>query len=228
MASQRIPQTELARLEWAREHATLWSGQGVAAAIGLTAPQVAALDAAVTLAEARRASQVVANTAKLSATEAKDVAMSALDERIAAAVATIDAFALTSTNPDVYATAGIPAPKAPSPRQAPPQPVLETPAHLSGGAIRVAFKVATGGGAQYLIQRRDTHLEGTPGDWFTIASVAEKTYNDLAVPFGLREVAYRVRAALSNGAASEWSESATFSFGTVGSQGGPMSLKKSA
>ena len=68
----------------------------------------------------------------------------------------------------------------------------------------------------------------TPDNWFTIASVAEKTYNDLAVPFGLREVAYRVRAALSNGAASEWSEAAIFSFGTVGSQGGAMALKKSA
>lgn len=228
MAADRIPQTEQARIEWARDHVTLWSGQGIATSIGLAAGQVASLNAAVTLAETRRAAQVAANTAKLAATEAKNVAIDSMDEQIGAAVATIDAFALASGNPDVYSTAGIPAPKAASPRQAPPQPELETPENLSGGIIRLAFKVVTGGGAQYLIQRRDTPLEGGPGDWFTIASVAQKTYDDQAVPFGLREVAYRVRASLSNGAASGWSESATFSFGTAGSQGGPLANKRIA
>lgn len=58
--------------------------------------------------------------------------------------------------------------------------------------------------------------------------MTDKFYDDQAVPFGLLETQYRVRAQISSGPASEWSEPATFSFGTQGSSGGPMSVADAA
>ncbi|MFI4883557.1 MAG: hypothetical protein ACIAQU_13330, partial [Phycisphaerales bacterium JB064] len=105
---------------------------------------------------------------------------------------------------------------------APPQPIVKTPVQLSGGTVRVEFTVTTGGNAQYLVQRMDTRLDNTSTGWFALGTATEKVFVDEAIPFGLRQVQYRVAAQLSSGPVSEWSEPATFSFGTQGSQAGPM------
>ena len=137
-------------------------------------------------------------------------------------LATIKAFAKATGDPSVYTKAQIPEPSDPSERTAPPQPVVKTPVQLSGGVIRVDFTVTTGGSAQYLVQRQDTRLDNTETNWFPVGTVTEKSFRDEAVPFGLRRVQYRVAAQLSSGPVSEWSEPASFSFGTQGSQAGPM------
>lgn len=221
--SDRIPPKEADRVAWAREHATLWAGgQGGPPNIGVTAQQVANFDTAVTDTEAKRAAKRAAATAAKAATEAKDDSLEEMNRQISALVATIDAHALATQDPGVYQRAGLTPPKDPSERSAPPQPIVKTPVQLSGGIVRVEFTVTTGGGAQYLVQRADTRLDNTTTNWFPVGTVTEKFFRDEAIPFGLRQVQYRVAAQISSGPVSEWSEPATFSFGTQGSQAGPM------
>jgi len=221
--AERIPSREAERVAWARERATLWAGgQSGPPDIGVTSQQISDFTSSVSDIEDRRIARQAAATAARTATESKDNALDEMNRQISALVATIDAYALATQDPGVYARAGLPAPKDPTERSAPPQPILKTPIQRSGGIVRLEFTVTTGGGAQYQVERRDTPLGGTPGEWTRLNTVTDKFYDDQAVPFGLLEAQYRVRAQISSGPASEWSEPATFSFGTQGSQAGPQ------
>ena len=225
----RIPDTDAAFLTFARERANIWAGgQGGPPVIGLSAQQIADTEAATAAAEAADEAARNARNISKAATVAKRAAFAALEQVIGADIDTIDAFAKATKDPLVYQKAQIDPPKEPSERDAPPAPVIGEVVLASGGTVRVPFTVVSGGGAQYQVQRRDTRLDNTSTDWFPVATITEKTYDDQAIPFGLREVQYRVRAQLSSGPASPWSGAYTFSFGSVGSQAGPAASSDAA
>lgn len=201
-------------------HVPVWTAR--AAEIGLDPQSMAELSALLSDAQSKLTQQNLKEDEKLAATADSNLAAKALRTAGAADLATIKAFAKKTGDTSVYIKAQIPEPSDPSERPAPPQPVVKTPVQLSGGIIRVEFTVTTGGGAQYLVQRADTRLDNTTTNWFPVGTVTEKFFRDEAIPFGLRQVQYRVAAQISSGPVSEWSEPATFSFGTQGSQAGPM------
>lgn len=219
----RTPTTDQAFITFSRDHINVWSGgQGTPPEIGLSSSQLTDTEAATAAAEAAYQAMTVARNASRAATEAKDNAIAALRAVIGADIDTIDAFAKATKDPDIWVLAQIPAPKDPSERTAPDAPAIGEIVLSSGGIVRVPFTVVGGGGAQYQVQRRDTNLDNTSTDWFPVATITEKTFDDQAIPFGLRQVQYRVRAQLSSGPASPWSTTASFSFGSVGSQAGPQ------
>lgn len=223
----RTPTTEQAYIAFARQHYTVWNGgQAGPPVIGLSSIQLQETSDAVDAAEAAYTAALAARDASKAATEAKDIAMAALQAVIGADIDTIDAFAKATKDPNVWVLAQIPAPKDPSSREAPPAPAIGEIVLASGGVVRVPFTVTSGGGAQYLVQRRDTALDNASTDWFPVGTITEKTFDDQAIPFGLRQVQYRVRAQLSSGPASAWSTAASFSFGSVGSQAGPQAKAK--
>ncbi|MGD1917245.1 MAG: hypothetical protein ACFCBV_13810 [Phycisphaerales bacterium] len=225
----RTPSTEQAFISFARTHIDIWSGgEGQPPVIGLSSQQLLDTESATAAAEAAYSAMLAARDASRAATEAKDNALDALKAVIGADVDTIDAFAKATTDPNVWVLAQIPAPKDPSERTAPDAPVIGEVLLTSGGIVRVPFTVATGGGAQYQIERRDTPLAGTTSDWFPIATTTDKTFSDQSIPFGLTQVQYRVRAQLSSGPASPWSTVASFSFGSTGSVAGPAAAADAA
>lgn len=217
----RTPTTEQAYIAFARQHLTVWEGNGgQPPAIGLSSQQLLDTSAATDAAEAAYAAALAARDASKAATEAKDNALEALRQVIGADIDTIDAFAKATQDPDVWVLAQIPAPKDPSSREAPPAPSFGELLQTGSGFIRGTFTVASGGGAQYQLQRRDTALGGTAGPWTVVGVLADKTFEDQGVPVGLLKVEYRVRAQLSTGMASPWSNEVGFNFG---SQGSPLS-----
>lgn len=219
----RIPDTDEAFIDFARLHIDLWTGgQSGGPDIGLTEAQLTETESATAAAESAALLARQARSASKAATAAKRQAIKALEGVFAADVATIDAYAMSTKDPSVYQRAQIDAPKDPSEREAPPTPVFGPVVQNSGGVIAAGFKVTAGGGAQYTLQRRDTALDGSITEWRAVATLTEKAFEDPTIPLGLRKVEYRVRAQISTGAASPWSNEVGFNFGSMGSQAGPQ------
>ncbi|MFI4914991.1 MAG: hypothetical protein ACIAS6_00615 [Phycisphaerales bacterium JB060] len=212
----RIPSDDAAFLAWARTHADLWSpASGQPPAIGLDEAERARFLARCAAAEAAHAAMLAARRKALDATALKDTTFAALRREASGDLARIDAHAATTGDDKTHARAGVRAPKTPSERPAPPEPRDLRTRVDTDGSIVLSFKVTTGGGATYLVQRTTTGPDGvaTPYEFLGFAE-KNKTYTDRAVPIGLKSVGYRVAARLNTGAVSPWSVPATVPFGS--------------
>ncbi|MEQ8315912.1 MAG: hypothetical protein RIE77_08550 [Phycisphaerales bacterium] len=219
----RVPDTDAAFLDFAREHIDVWSGgEEPPPVIGLSSQQLLDTESATAAAEAADQAAREARNASKAATVAKRNAFAALEAIIGADIDTIDAFAKATQDPDVYALAQIDPPKEPSERPAPPKPTDLALTSFPDGSLRLSFKVSAAG-AVFEVQRSTTDLVGQDSPWTTIAVTGEKMYTDPAVPGGLRSIQYRVRGILGNNNAGEWSTPEPLSFGSQGSQSGPAS-----
>lgn len=216
----RTPVAEQAFITFARQHINIWSGgQSGPPEIGLSSLQLTETENATAAAEAAYAAMIAARDASRAATEAKDNALAALRQAIGADIDTIDAFAKATKDPNVWVLAQIPAPKEASERPAPERPTDLDAALRLNGSIEISFKANTGGGAQYLVQRQTTTVEGvTSGYEFLGFADDEKKFVDTAVPEGLKSVGYRVAARISTGLQSDWSPTFTLPFGSQGGQ----------
>ena len=212
----RTPTTEQAYIAFARQHLTIWEGNGgQPPMIGLSSLQLQETSDAVDAAEAAYAAALAARDASKAATQAKDNALAALQAVIGGDIDTIDAFAKATKNPNVWVLAQIPAPKDPSERPAPPAPTDLRAVVDSDGSVNLTFKVATGGGATYLVQRLITPLEGAPNAYEFLGFANDnKTFTDNAVPEGVKSVGYRVAARLATGPMSSWSQTLIIPFGS--------------
>ncbi len=212
----RAPKPEAAFIAWSRHRADLWSGgEGQPPVIGLDEQQ--RLEALEASAQAHAAYQAMlaARSAAKAATEAKNNAVARLRSVMGADVATIDAFALSTRDPGVWVKAQVPAPKDASVRTAPPRPTDLRAAIASDGSVRLSFKVASGGGALYLVQRVTTALGGRRDPYEFIGFAGDdKAFTDRAVPEGLKSVGYRVAVRLSTGLMSDWSITCEVPFGS--------------
>ncbi|MCW5756452.1 MAG: hypothetical protein KIT54_04365 [Phycisphaeraceae bacterium] len=219
----RFPKSEQAFITYAKDRSNQWNGgQSGPPVIGLTAAQRAETAQAVTEAQAAYSAMLVARGAARDATQLKNVKLEALRAIFGADVDTIDAYAKATGDSTIYSLAGIPAPKDPSGRDAPPAPVFGQVVQAGSGFIRGTFTVVSGGGAQYQLERRDTTLGNFTGPWNVVGVLTEKSFEDQGVPVGLLKVEYRVRAQLSTGAVSPWSNAMGFNFGTQGSPASPI------
>ena len=156
-----------------------------------------------------------AHQASLDATALKNTAFAALRAEASADLARIDAFATTTADPSVYPRAGIPAPKTPAARTAPPAPTDLRATVETDGSVSITFKATTGGGATYLVQRQTTSIEGVESPYVFLGFADDdKRFTDTAVPEGVKSVGYRVAARLSSGPQSGWSTTRTIPFGS--------------
>ncbi|MCW5756675.1 MAG: hypothetical protein KIT54_05495 [Phycisphaeraceae bacterium] len=213
----RIPIGDAALLAWARTHADRWSpATGQPPAIGLDNAQRARFRNKADAAEAAHSAMQAARQRALDATAAKDAAFAILRREASADLARIDAHAATTGDEATHARAGVRAPKTPGQRPAPPEPTDLRTRIDTDGSIRLSFKVTTGGGASYPVQRTTTDQGGvqTPYEFLGFAE-KNKTYIDRAVPIGLKSVGYRVAARLNTGAVSPWSVAAVVPFGSL-------------
>ncbi|MFI4916860.1 MAG: hypothetical protein ACIAS6_10195 [Phycisphaerales bacterium JB060] len=212
----RIPNTDEGLINFSRDHIDVWSGgQGTPPDTGLSSAQLAATESATAAAEAADLAARQARTLARTRTAARREAIRNLRAVIGGDVDTIDAYAKATGDPGVYERAQIPAPKTPSEREAPPAPTDLRTTVDTDGSVTLTFKVAAGGGASYLVQRRTEPLEGSPTPYVFIGFADdEKKFVDSAVPDGVRAVGYRVAARISTGLQSGWSVTRTIPFGS--------------
>lgn len=228
-SSTRYPSRQADLIAWMRARANTWTGgQAGVPDIGLTQLQADGFNDAVTLLEDRHASQIAAIEAAESSSQLKDEAYDDALKLLGSYMGIIDGYGKSTDDPGVWARAGFAEPKQPGPRPAPPTPTVGETITQSDGSVLFEWDITSGGGAQYIVQRMITSLDGTEGPWVIVDFVSDKRYLDPAVPVGVRRATYRVRARLSNGQVSGWSSVAQANFGTPGSQGGPMALGASA
>ncbi|MEO1278421.1 MAG: hypothetical protein AAFV77_05660 [Planctomycetota bacterium] len=224
----QYPRDDQSFIAWARQRADTWTGgQSGTPDIGITDAQAAAYDLLVSAGESALSSQTAAQAAAKASTVDKKNAFEAIREELGALISTIEAYAKVTRDESVYARAQLDPPKEPGERPAPETPVITSADLGTGGSVLVRFAVTTGGAAVFDVQRQVTPVGGEPTGWTTVASVTDKTFTDGAVPFGVRSVAYRVRARLTNGASSTWSNPSTVPLGSPqeepgqsGAQGG--------
>lgn len=215
MSNGRIPTDDASFIDWSRTHADIWAGGGTPPVIGLDSLEIDSFEEKTAAAEAAYAAMIAARQASRDATALKDATFATLRAEASADLARIDAFATTTGDPGVYPKAGIPAPKTPSERTAPPAPTDLRTTVETDGSIELSFKATTGGGATYLVQRRTTSSEGLESPYAFLGFAGDdKRFVDTSVPDGVRSVGYRVAARLSTGPQSQWSVTRTIPFGT--------------
>jgi hypothetical protein len=206
--ADRRPRTEQSYIAWARARVNQWLGnQGVPPNIGLSTDQVASADALVSELEARYTNMVNLRTQAETATGQKDATLAETETFMAGMVDIIDGFAKSTGNPEVYALAGIPAPKKGSARTEAPVPTDPRTIVTPGGNVVFRFSVVTGGGAVYPVQRRAITLDGFNGPWTDMGfATTLKTFTDNNAQAGVAGYAYRAATRLTNGVQSEWSD----------------------
>lgn len=227
MSTSRQPKKDAQYVAWIRARYTQWSGtQGVPPVIGVTSAQLDALEPLIQEVETKFAAMMAARASAKSRTYETRQAIKACRKAFSSLISMIDGFARNTNNPAVYTMAGISPPSPRTPRDTAAMAESVATKVRTDGSITFSFKVRSGGGATYEIQRQDVSLAGEVGPWGYLATVGKKKFLDPSVPYGLRAVSYRVRTTLSNGVSSEWSEPSTSNFGNTGSAGGPMAAKK--
>ncbi|MEQ8316375.1 MAG: hypothetical protein RIE77_10905 [Phycisphaerales bacterium] len=220
----RTPQSDTQFVTWASDHVAVWAGNGTPPDIGLTTEQVAAAQLLVDDAEEKLDAQRAARDAAKAATAEKDTSVDALRASIGGLIGIIDGYAKNTADPDVYARAQIDAPRPAAPRTDAPTPTDVQASLLNDGTVEFRFRVASGGGAVYLVQRQTVSATGEEGQFENVGQADDlKRYFDASVPTGVRSVSYRARTRLTNGELSDWSETATVRFGTAGGTGSATS-----
>lgn len=186
-----VPPSRLGTLEFYETHLPLWAADPLI--IGLTLEAVTDLQAVVSTARTAYDNAQTARVASKGATEGFYNAIDTLRTTGSGALAEIRAFAKSTENPDVYITAGIPAPSAPSPVPAPDAPTELNTTVAMNGEVTLKWKAkqpAPGAEVFTVIYRR---LNGV-GAFTEFTSTGEKTWIDTSIPSGTQSVSYFLRA----------------------------------
>ena len=160
---------------------------------GLDPARLAALKAANDAATAAELEMVAKRLASETATANFNDLCRTVRQLGGAAVRTIDAFAITSGDPNaVWNAAGIPAPKTPGTLPPPGQPGSITATLNSLGELTIKWKCTNPRGVSGVIYQVLRGLNGaTPTQ---VDLVGEKTFVDATVPAGTTTVTYIIRA----------------------------------
>lgn len=184
-----VPQTKTGALSFFQSRLAAWSDDP--AAVGLSPQQVADITAATSAAQdSLIAAQQVSNAAR-SATATNDTDIADMRAVGSGIIATIRAFAKTSGDPEVYALADIPAPKARTPAGTPDAPTLVRGAIDSCGAVELRWHGSLAYHAFFEVYRM---FEGQR-EWTLLASVGAKAWTDATIPPGSTSaISYFVQA----------------------------------
>jgi len=185
-----VPRTIPELLSWANDHGNLWALAPTT--IGLTAAQANAFKAAVSAASGNVAAASAANEAKKAATTTAQSSISALRNSASDVLATIKAFAESSSNPSaVYAAAQIPPPAPPSPIGPPGTPYEPVVTLRGDGAVIIKWKCnnpPNAVGTVYEVRRR---IGGT-GAFTYIGVAGVREFVDETLPLGADGVTYQI------------------------------------
>ncbi|HED52858.1 MAG TPA: fibronectin type III domain-containing protein [Phycisphaerales bacterium] len=211
------------RISFYENHVNIWGPN--AAAIGLNPADIASLVTLVQTARAAHTAALAARESAKAATLEQTNALKGMDTLGGDLIKTIRAFAETTQNPDVYATAQIPAPAAPTPMGPPETPTALSATITNAGEVELAWTASRAGGTTFAIERR-TQTPGQPfGAWELLGSTPKKEFTDTAVPVGLESAQYRITADRTGGQSTP-TEPVVVLFGSASGQsaGGTSSL----
>jgi hypothetical protein len=186
-----LPQSRVGILEFFETHLPLWTADPLI--IGLTLEQVTDLQGFTTSARNQWDAAQAARVASKGATEGFYNAIDTLRTAGGAAISEIRAFAKSTANPDVYITAGIPAPASPTPAPPPDAPTNLTITMQTTGEAVLKWKVkqpSPGAEVFTVVHRR---LNNT-GSFIEFGATGEKTMIDATIPPGTQSVSYVLRA----------------------------------
>lgn len=206
-----LPSSRKEKIEWFEDRLPHWAGDP--AAVGLTAPQVASLDALVTKARAAADNAAQARNHARSATTGFHQSTGAMEAEGRALIKTIKAFAEASGDENVYVLARVPPPGPREPLGAPGRPHAITIALDSNGQIQLAWQAdnaMTSTGVYFIISRA---LDGEEGH--TILGVSgTKSFTDNSIPLGTARAAYLITPYRGD-LAGEPGNQTTVQFGSV-------------
>ena len=182
------PSTRIGKIEFYEAHFQTWATN--AAAIGLTDPQILALN---TLVADARAAFNSAETARAASKGATLVFHDAADDMATIGsnlIRTIRNFAESNEEPGVYALAQIPAPATPTPVGPPCRPFDLTVGLAATGAIELGWKADNPSGASGTVYEIQRSIGGGP---FTFIDVAgERTFTDEIFPAGSSSIVCQI------------------------------------
>lgn len=201
-------------LAWAEIRAEAW--QANPAAIGLTAPQAAAMGTAVALAQQAYGDKLKADIAARNATALQNDLVRASRRQTADLIRLIRGFAANSADPvAVYNAANLPEPAVATPLPPPGRPTdISVGIDPTSGAITLAWKVVNpvgSSGTAYIVRRRTS----TTGAFTFIGVTGSKNYTDESFIAGPDSVQYTVQAQRAGVSGIE-SAIVTINFGRVG------------
>jgi hypothetical protein len=187
-----LPKSDLEKVEFMEAHLTGWNTNALA--IGLTAAQVTAMQAATTAARNAYNAAITARDAAKSATANFHNLTRSMTDLASDAIKAIKLKAAQSNDPTVYTLANIPAPLPPSPPP-PPQPPTDLVADPNAdGTISLKWKGSVANATFFSVWRR---VDG--GDWQSIGSTALKQFLDPGVPSPVPStITYAVRSQREN------------------------------
>jgi hypothetical protein len=209
-----IPKKRADQLNFVQTHLDPWTVNG--AAIGVAPDQSATMSEKYDAALSKVNLLLAAEQALADARLVCDLAMRDMVSYAAELVRAIRYTAISTNDPQVYALAGIPAPKTPAPVPAPGSPSKLNVAILAGGALQLKWarkNPVNSGGTMY-----EVHRASGAGPMVHIATTGTKDFTDQTLEPGTPVVTYRLIAVRSTvkGAASQF----TVQFGAGGTGGG--------
>lgn len=193
-----LPGTIAGRIDFFTQRLTAWAADP--AAIGLTAPQIAELQARLVAAGNAHSTVLATRQLAKNQTALQNAAMTELLDQGTGMIATIKAFADLSANPiSVYAAAEIDPPEERAGPLPPPEAATDLSTELlNSGAVRVSWKGTIANGTFYDVYRE---LGGETG-FILIGSSAMRRFDDVTVPAGTTRAMYYTvtrRDALTSG-----------------------------
>ncbi len=210
-----LPQSCLEQIQFYEQRLPLWAASTTL--LSLTAPEIVALTTAVNAARiAFTAAQVARDNSK-SATVAFYAACEVMNKLGRDAIRTIKNEAESTNNPAVYVASNIEPPAEPTPLGPPATPTDVTAVINNEGQAELKWDGSREGGTSFTIERSVTPVGGTQGPWVLLASVEERQFIDVNVPFGLASALYRIKAQRTGGI-SVASEPGQILFGTPAQQ----------
>lgn len=203
-----VPNKIAEALAWFESHETAWFNN--ASAIGLTSAQATAYQAAVADLRSKFDIAELKREEAIAATLVRNTSLDEVRELTATYIAIIKAYAASTANPDVYATALLPAPAPPTPAPAPTPPSVVTAELQANGHVALKWRATRRNGDFYVVMRRDNENQ----DFEQVGLTANKRFTDSAVPTGVGWVEYVV-VALRGDLRSDDSPAAIVTFGTA-------------
>jgi len=216
-----VPNSIVGRIQFFEEHLPVWVDN--AAKIGLSSVQLTDLATRTAQARADFETALASRSEAKANTELQNLSVGSMYNLGSDLIKTVRAYAETTEDPTVYASAQIPAPATPTPLGPPATPTDLAVTLTTVGDLELTWKASRAGGTSFSIERQT----GPTGSWSLIGTSEDKTFTDSAVPTGETQIAYRVTAARSGGASDPTPPFVVY-FGTAGASSGGESLTLAA
>jgi len=188
-----IPKTPAKKIYFFQALLTPWAEH--ADAIGLSAEEVAEVEAKLDAAKAAFAAQQMARDAARSATLTFHLAAEALAKSGSNAILKIRATAAAADDVSIYPLASLPMPKKGSPVDAPGKPENFTAALGGLGELMLAWKCKNPSNAEGTVYEVSRSVDGGAFEFLGVAG--KKKFTDYKLPPGAQTATYRVTAVRS-------------------------------